>query len=265
MLRQLHSLTGIVPVAVFMLVQVGVLAKVTDGPQAFGEAGSWSSVRYARAGLALVLVPLAFHAIFGLFLTARTELSVTRHPYSGNWLHAMQRVTGVLTLAFIAYYGVYFWGPHAFSSRPARAYFELERALSTTHEGVPAVALAFLFGLAACAFHLGHGISSFATRWGMARSRKARSFAAAVGALTGIATFALAANAVLYLATGWRISGEERASPNGACGVQLEREEAPPHREGPAAEDAPPHREGPAAEDAPPHREGPAAEDAPPR
>jgi succinate dehydrogenase / fumarate reductase cytochrome b subunit len=82
---------------------------------------------------------------------------------------------------------------------------------------VPWRALAYVLGLAACSFHLAVGLWTFAMRWGVAVSKRARGRAGALAAVFGLVVFALGARTVVYLASGWRIGGEPAASEATPC------------------------------------------------
>jgi succinate dehydrogenase/fumarate reductase cytochrome b subunit (b558 family) len=218
-LRALHSLTGLVPVAVFMLAELWTYAKALDGPDALAAALE------RRAGLGwqlAVLVPLAYHAAFGLVLALRTRYSVRRYPSSRNWTYTLQRVTGILAFAFIAWHMGRFWLPlQRGTLGPAEVHPRLVEALSSTGAGgVPWTALGYALGLGACAFHLGVGVETFAIRWGLAPSRRAQTIAGIGGVLVGLGTLALGGVTLVYLATGHRLVGEPPAPrPQSSCDV----------------------------------------------
>jgi succinate dehydrogenase/fumarate reductase cytochrome b subunit (b558 family) len=216
-LRQIHSLTGVIPVGLFMLLQLWVNAKAQHGPVAYQKSLGWMIETPASLQL-LVLVPLAFHALYGLWLAFRSEYNITRHPYSKNWAYVLQRASGMIAFAFIAFHAYRFWLPiHREAATLPDLHLRLEQLLSSTWRGVPVAGLGYAFGVAACAFHLGNGLPAFAARWGLATSRPRRRVVEVLGFVVGVSAFALGAHTVAALATGWRVFGGSAIDQGGSC------------------------------------------------
>jgi succinate dehydrogenase/fumarate reductase cytochrome b subunit (b558 family) len=213
-LRMIHSLSGLMPVGVFMLVQLWMHAKALAGPHAYHD----TLLRLSRLpGMvvwqALILAALAYHALYGVLLTLRPKYNLGRYPHGGNWVYTLQRVTGLLAFAFLGLHGVLFWIPAQFGWLGlVDVYPTLVARMSATWTGVPWLSLAYLAGIAACAFHFAAGLWTGAIRWGLTASRRARVWSGAVLALLGLAVFGLGANTVLYLATGWGPVGPNPAA-----------------------------------------------------
>lgn len=208
MLRKLHSLTGVVPLGIFLLLHLSTNARALAGRQAFDDAvASRNSLPFLLPlELVFVALPLLFHAGYGLFLSFRGRPNVLTYPQAKNWGYLMQRVTGVATLLFVA--------AHLFQFRLQRVsgklaeqdyYNELCASLSSTQAGVPWMALGYLLGLAACVFHFSNGLYGFCFSWGITRSRRATRISSALFGAVGVALFALGAAVVIYFATGSRL------------------------------------------------------------
>ncbi len=200
-----HSLSGVVPVGLFMVVQLWVHAKALAGPQVYHDTLTGLARLPAMAELqAFVLVSLGFHAGYGLVLAARARYNIGRYPHSGNWIYTLQRLTGLLALAFIALHGATVWLPAFLGWVPlGELYPTLVAKLSATQAGVPWLSLAYLLGIGACTFHLAVGLWTFGVRWGLLTTRRARSWSGAAVVVVGLVVFGLGANTVLVLATGW--------------------------------------------------------------
>ncbi len=207
-LRSLHSLSGVFPLGVSLLLELWLHARALAGPDAYRGALALTTSDSAVVLGVVVLVPLSFHAGYGLWLVARARYTVGRYPSSRNWMYTLQRATGVMALAFVVYHGATFWWPLARGAvAPADAFAARVAQLSTTRAGVPWIAFGYLIGLAALAFHLFNGLWSFGSRWGLWVADAAKRRAGAVLALCGAATFLFGAHTVVYLATGWRVAG----------------------------------------------------------
>lgn len=207
MLRRFHSLTGVIPTGLVMLVELWTHAKALAGPEAHRQALE----RLAAGWIWPVVIglPMVFHAGYGLWLSLRARYTITRYPTSENWNYTLQRATGVVALCFIALHVSTFWLPLRLGEIHAAEAFTLLRAnLSSTAYGVPFMGLGYALGLAACVFHLANGLRSFATRWGLVTSRTGRNRASVAAALFGLALMAAGTPVIVYLATGWRMIGD---------------------------------------------------------
>jgi succinate dehydrogenase / fumarate reductase cytochrome b subunit len=218
-LRQLHSLAGVVPVGAFMLLALWANAKAADGPRAFEEALGWMA-RTSWPVQALIAVPLLFHAGYGVWLSVRSEYNLGRYAYSRNGSYVLQRATGLAALGFIGVHYVRFWLPLATEHATLADLQErIVRTLSATWLGAPVAAVAYVLGIAACAFHLGNGLRNFAVRWGLAPLGWQRRAASAAGAIVGLAALAIGGHTVLAVATGWRIVDAAPKGADGRCGI----------------------------------------------
>lgn len=221
LLRKLHSLSGVVPVGVFLVQHLWVNARALNGRASFDEAvAGINDMPYLWAvELFGIILPLAFHALYGVKIAFEGRPNVGRYAYSRNWMYTIQRVTGFVVLAFLM---THLWefrvakllgnmGPEAF-------YPSLSERLSATGAlGVPWNAVWYLVGIGASAFHLANGLFGFCFSWGVTVSRRAQRLAGAVFAVLGFVLFALGANTVLYFATGARFFIPSQTSA--ACDV----------------------------------------------
>ncbi|MEB2312661.1 MAG: succinate dehydrogenase cytochrome b558 subunit [Sorangiineae bacterium] len=208
-LRKLHSLTGVIPVGIYLSLHIFTNAKAMEGAQAYDEAVAglarwpyWSVVEVV--GLYL---PLAFHALYGVKLTLEARPNNRRYPFSRNWMYTLQRVTGLLALGFIAYHLWHLRAQVGLGTMERADYFPRLCATlsSTTASGIPVAAIAYLIGVAACVFHFANGLHGFCFSWGITVSRRAARSTALVFGLFGVALFAVAASTIIYFATGSRL------------------------------------------------------------
>ena len=214
--RKLHSLTGVLPVGAYLLFHLGTNAKALQGRQAYAEAvAEIDRLPYLVVlEVLLIGVPLLLHALIGLKITLGARSNVSRYPTTRNWMYLLQRVSGVVTLGFIAYH-VYVLRVQVALGKMDKADFfdELCSSMSgTMGPGIPVVALVYLLGVAAAVLHLSNGLHGFCFSWGITRSRRAARLAAGVFGLLGLALFVLGANTVIYFATGTRLEWPTRSS-----------------------------------------------------
>ncbi len=151
-----------------------------------------------------IAIPLAFHAGYGLVLAARSRTNVGAYPLGPNWAQALQRVSGLATLAFVLWHVVQFPLQVALGRMKPEDFFGALADLlsSTTTGGIPLAAAAYLAGLAAVSYHLANGISGFCFTFGFSTTPRARRLIAAGAFVIGLASFVLGAETVVYFATG---------------------------------------------------------------
>jgi succinate dehydrogenase/fumarate reductase cytochrome b subunit (b558 family) len=216
LLRKLHSLSGVVPVGAFLLFHLWTNAKALQGQQRFDDAvADISHMPYLGIlEYGLILLPLAFHALYGVKLALEGRPNVRAYPYSRNWMYMMQRATGILAFAFLGFHLWGYWGQKvAGKLSPEQFYPRLCGDMSYAAGGVPVIALVYLLGIAACVFHFANGLWGFCFSWGITVSRRSQRMAATVFGLFGLALFALGANTVIYFSTGASLLG---SPPNNA-------------------------------------------------
>lgn len=207
-LKKLHSLSGVVPVGLYLVFHLWTNARALQGQQVYDQAVT--EIAHLPYLLALeilgIYVPLLFHALYGIKLAFESRPNVRRYPYSRNWMYALQRLSGLLAFAFIAYHVWEFRVQVALGHMQKSDFFPtLCSSLSSTHAGIPVIALVYLVGVAAAVFHFTNGLYGFCFSWGITISRRATRVASAVFGIVGILLFVLAANTVIYFATGSRL------------------------------------------------------------
>jgi succinate dehydrogenase / fumarate reductase cytochrome b subunit len=169
----------------------------------------------------LVLVPLAYHAVYGVLRTLRPR--DPEHAYTNDLMYMLQRASGIVVLAFVVAHVWEFRGQTFASGLPVALYStKLVDDLSSTSSGVPWIALGYLVGIGATVFHLVNGLTAFWT----ARSRETGTTHEATHArvlalfrATGVLLFVVCAGLVVQLATGARwFPVEPRDGSQLACG-----------------------------------------------
>jgi succinate dehydrogenase/fumarate reductase cytochrome b subunit (b558 family) len=188
-------------VAMHLWTYTSALRGPSELEHALGRTGASPYLVVAEA--LFIWVPLAYHGVYGLFMALRSRPNVRSYPYSYNWMHALQRASGIVVLVFLAYHIHEVRLPLARSALlPADIYVELAARLSSTVRGIPLAALVYLTGLAAVTFHLANGLYGFCFSYGITVSRRATRLASTVFGVVGVGLFLLGASTVIYLATG---------------------------------------------------------------
>ncbi len=99
--RKLHSLSGIVPIGAFLVEHIVSNFETWNGPLAYAQQVKFLNALPLVRVLewALIFIPLAFHALYGVFIAFRGRANVNVYPWAGNWMYLSQRVTGIIALA----------------------------------------------------------------------------------------------------------------------------------------------------------------------
>jgi len=214
--RRLHSLTGLLPVGLFLLGHLWSQLAALAGQGAYDAArGGLAASKWLQ--LVLVVLPLSFHAGFGVLLAVRSRNNVDAYPVSRTWMYLAQRVTGVVTFAFVSWHVAHLWVPQLVGTLgPHQMYSKLEEDLSTTSAGFPVMAALMMAGVGASSFHFANGVWSFAVGWGLVRRRSRQSAVAAATVVLGVVLFVAGMDSVVYFATGTRMLRVHPAVPREA-------------------------------------------------
>ena len=208
LLRRLHSLSGVLPVGVFLIVHLWTNASVLGGREPFDHAVDDIQKLPALPLVEVVgvLLPLAFHAIFGVYLATQGRPNAGRYGHGRNWAYVFQRITGGVAFLFVL---AHLWELRVqkwlFGMSHHAFYDTLVSHLSELRLGLPLVAILYLVGIAASVFHLANGLATFTTTWGIVTSRAAQRRVAIAFAIFGSGLFLLGASTVVSLSTGTQL------------------------------------------------------------
>ena len=211
-LRRLQSLTGVVPLAFFLLEHLAVNATALGGAETFRGVVGWLDRTPLLPALELLLIalPLAVHATIGVLLA--TELDETGRPDLSDRHAAVQRATGVLLLPYLIYH---VWATRL-SPDVLKGGANLIEVMGRQVASVPGFAFHAL-GVVLASYHLGHGLRAFAVRWNLARGERAERALARAGlalsivlAVVGVASLAAFARHAAVLASAAGAGGSPR-------------------------------------------------------
>jgi succinate dehydrogenase / fumarate reductase cytochrome b subunit len=169
LLRRLHSLSGIVPIGGFLAFHLYENHAATRGADAYNAmAHRLQTVPLAVAiEIFVIALPIAFHGIYGLFLTS-TPLPSPASPLR-NLLNVLQRTTGVIAFAFLLFH---YWTTRLVQIHDHGSldlFHQVQAAL-----GNPWIFAFYVLGILSAVFHLANGMRTFAIEWGLTVSPAAR-------------------------------------------------------------------------------------------
>ena len=142
----------------------------------------------------LILLPLLYHMLYGLFIASYTRVNVAAYSYGRNRLFMWQRLTGIILVLYIVYH-VLVLRFGAFASGPA-SYDIMRQHLSN-----PLIFAFYVAGILSAAFHLGNGLWTFLITWGITVGRRAQRISQWV--TTAISVGASLLGLAIILAIAW--------------------------------------------------------------
>ena len=172
LLRRLHSLSGIVPIGAFLVEHILSNFEALNGPLAYAQQVKFlNSLPLVRVlEWAFIFLPLAYHAGYGVWISLRGRASVNVYPWAGNWMYLMQRVTGIIALAYIIQH---VWRQRfsgvSLPEHPGAAFAKVQHELSN-----PWMLAIYVIAMIATTWHFSYGIWLFCAKWGITPGDRAR-------------------------------------------------------------------------------------------
>ena len=172
LLRRLHSLTGIVPIGLFLLEHFISNAEAFKGAEAYGKQVAFLNSLPFVVGLELfgIWIPILYHGLYGIWIWYRGDTNVASYPWTGNWLYTAQRWTGIIALAYMAQhtYHLRFTGVHL-PTHPMLAFAKVQNEFQN-----PWMVAFYAVGIIAASWHFCYGMWLFAAKWGITTGERAR-------------------------------------------------------------------------------------------
>lgn len=174
MLKRLHSLTGIVPIGLFLLEHFFTNSRALQGAAAFDQAAAdLARIPYVTLVEALgIWLPIAFHLVLGVYIATTWQDNLGRHGYARNWHYVLQRISGIVLVFYILF--------HTWMTRFDSHYLNSASAYGYIKDQVanPAIFAFYAIGVVSACWHLGNGLFGFSIHWGLATGRTAQRWAA---------------------------------------------------------------------------------------
>jgi succinate dehydrogenase / fumarate reductase cytochrome b subunit len=210
LILRLHSLSGLLPVGMYMVVHLLTNASVLGGAASFQK--NVDTIHSLGPALPLVewtfiFLPILFHAIVGVVIIRSGRSNSSRYAYSSNIRYTLQRATAWIALVFILWHVFHMHGWIHLNNETWNntlhklngGNFNPEQATSTLAEAMasPLARIAYLVGVAACVYHFANGLWTMGITWGVWQSAAAQRRANWVCA--GVGLFVLAAGAAAWI------------------------------------------------------------------
>lgn len=226
LLRRLHSLSGVVPIGVFLISHLttnssvvwGILNRSRYDDVHPGAATFQHEVNFIHSIPFLILIeifglwlPIAFHSILGVYYATTGRSNLTRYPHQDNWRYTLQRISGYVGIVFIFYHvATLRWGwtfliPGGTKWDGEFAASTMAAALQGGVDGMTTagllVSIGYMVGVSLLVFHLANGLWTAAITWGITVTQRAQRRWGIACAGLGAALMLMAWSAVIGFAT----------------------------------------------------------------
>jgi succinate dehydrogenase / fumarate reductase cytochrome b subunit len=211
-LRKLHQLSGIVPLGFFLLEHFYTNSKALTGPADFNNAvKDLQSIPYIIFVETIgIFIPLIYHAVYGLVITAEARPNNLAYPYSRNWYYLIQRITGVILFFFITFHVLNFrfglipgLNDQSVATHANQAFDIVAREFRM----IP-IFIIYMIGITATVWHLANGIWLFLVDWGITIGERAQRLTGYACIAFGVLLLLVGVNAaVAFIRAGGLLGG----------------------------------------------------------
>jgi len=211
-LRKLHQLSGIMPLGIFLLEHFYTNSKALSGEAAFnGAVKDLQSIPYILlVETGGIFIPLIYHAVYGLVITAEMRPNNLHYPYARNWFYTIQRVTGIILFFFILFHVLNFrFGMIPGLNTESVAHFpDKSFAIVSREFHMVPIFIIYIVGITATVWHFANGIWLFLVDWGIVIGERAQRLAGYACIAFGVVLLAVGLNAaVAFIRPGGLLRG----------------------------------------------------------
>jgi succinate dehydrogenase / fumarate reductase, cytochrome b subunit len=172
LLRRLHSLSGIVPVGLFLIEHFISNAFATRGPAAYSKQVALLSSFPFVVALELfgIWLPILYHGLYGFYIWYRGDSNLGAYPWTGNWMYSAQRWTGGVAFVYMLWHTWHlrFTGVHILA-HPGAAFGKVQGEFQQ-----PWAVAFYALGIICASWHFSYGLWLFAVKWGIVTGDRAR-------------------------------------------------------------------------------------------
>ena len=192
LLRRLHSLSGIVPVGVFLIMHLFTNFQLVLGHEDGPGVQFQHEVDFIHSLPALAIIEytlwgsLLFHSVLGIYYTVQgSKSNLGAQPHKANYRYTLQRITGMIALVFIFFHiatlrwrwGFGGWFTPFYTHGVDNHGNEVLLAAATTAKAIQhstLVVLLYIVGSASVVYHWSNGLWTAAITWGITISESAQ-------------------------------------------------------------------------------------------
>lgn len=199
LLRRLHSLSGLVPVGLFLCYHIFENMSALRGAEPYNEMVNDVNKLLPRPYFYVletvsIIGPLLFHALYGIYIASTGRSNVNAYPYASNWSYWLQRISGYVAFVYLMVhvgvlrFAVTLAGDHlAKYDGPTQGKLDLVTYNDVAaHLGNPQlmnvktwmagnhIFALYVVGILLTIYHFTNGLNGFAWSWGIAVGRTAQ-------------------------------------------------------------------------------------------
>ncbi len=205
LIRRLHSLLGIIPLGLYMVIHLTTNASFLTGTEAFQRAVYLIHSPGSLLPLiewTLIFAPLVFHAGIGIWISLTGRDNSSQYKFTSNRRYMLQRLTGIIALVFLFFHILHlhgwfhaeFWLHGIRRLGFANFYpYNAGSSLAFAMKGI-IWPVFYLVGVLSCVYHLANGLWTSGITWGLwispAAQARATKICTAIGVLLGIVSMA---------------------------------------------------------------------------
>ena len=178
LLRKLHQLTGVVPLGVYYFVHIYTNSTAMSGSKVFNDhVQDIHNMPYLLfIEIFGIFIPLLFHSIYGVLISAEAKMNVLSYGYGRNWFYTFQRVTGIFLFLFLLFHilNLRFGLIPGLNLTPVAGNADRAFSIVSNEFSHAWVLVIYVLGVVATAWHLAYGFFLFAVDWGIVIGEKAQ-------------------------------------------------------------------------------------------
>ncbi len=178
LLRKLHQLTGIIPLGMFYFVHLWTNSAALNGAKVFDDhVQDIHNFPYLLLiEIFGIFVPLVFHSVYGILISAEAKPNVLNYGYVRNWFYLFQRATGIFLFFFLLFHILNFrFGLiPGLNLIPVAGNADKAYSIVSGEFQITWVMVIYIIGILATAWHLAYGFFLFAVDWGIVIGEKAQ-------------------------------------------------------------------------------------------
>lgn len=167
--RKLHSISGLIPIGVFLIVHLSINYTAFYGEDVYNQAASLMGnlpFRYALE-LFIIFIPILFHGIYGIMIAREAKNNIAAYRYEKNWYFYFQRLSGIIIFLFLIWHVGTTRVPAAFG---AEVTFDMVANLVKN----PIYLSFYIIGILMTMFHFSNGIRTMLITWGITVNQKSQ-------------------------------------------------------------------------------------------
>ena len=163
LIRKLHSLSGVLPIGIFLIVHLTINSFALKGSEAYNAKVAFLSSMPLIwvAEVFLIAIPILFHAIYGIYIVYVAKNNILKYSYYRNWAFYLQRISAIVTLLFLI--------SHVYATRISNLLYGTEVGFGMMVDILsnPATLVFYIVGLVASVYHFTNGLWTFFITWGI--------------------------------------------------------------------------------------------------